>query len=101
MLEIRVLREIFRSMRDEIKEQWRRQYTAEFCDLYCSRNITRVVKLKRMRTGHVTGMAEKRDAYTFVVGKLEVKRKLRRPRHRGKDNIKVNFQVVERRHELN
>jgi hypothetical protein len=61
-------------MRDEIKEQWRRPYTVGFYGLYCSRNITRVVKLRRMRTGHVTCMGEKRDAYTFVVGKLEGKK---------------------------
>jgi hypothetical protein len=39
-------------------------------------------------------MGGKRNAYTFVVGKLEGKRKLRRSRHRWEDNIKVDLQVV-------
>jgi hypothetical protein len=79
-------------MRNEIKKQWRRPHTAELYDLYCSRNIIRVIKLRGMRRrGHVACMGE---ADTFVVGKLEGKRKLRRPRHRREDNIKVDLQEV-------
>jgi hypothetical protein len=71
-------------MRGEIKEQWRRLHTAKLNDLYCLQNIIRVMKSRRMRrVGHVVCAGERRDAYTFVVGRLEGKRKLRRPRHRG------------------
>ena len=82
-------------MRDGIKEQWRRPHTAELYDLYCSRNIIRVIRLRRMRrTGHVACMGERRDTNTFVVGKLEGKRKHRRPRHRWEDDIKVDLQEM-------
>jgi len=44
------------------------------------------------KTGHVACMGERRDTYTFVVGKLEGKGKLRR--HMWEDNIKVDLQEV-------
>jgi hypothetical protein len=82
-------------MRDEIKEHWRRLHKEELYDLYCSRNINRVIKLIRMRRkGHVACMGERRDTYTFVVGKLEGKGELRRPRHMWEENIKVDLQEV-------
>jgi hypothetical protein len=37
--------------------------------------------------GHVACMREKRNAYRILVGKLEGKRPLGRPRHRWEDNI--------------
>ena len=37
---------------------------------------------------------EKRGVYRGLVGKPEGKRPLRRPRHRWKDNIKMDFQEV-------
>jgi len=37
-------------------------------------------------------MGERRDTYRVLVWKLYGKRKLGRPRHRLKDNIKVNLQ---------
>jgi hypothetical protein len=39
-------------------------------------------------------MGEKRGVYRFLVGKLERKRPLGRPRRRWDDNIKMNFQEV-------
>jgi hypothetical protein len=39
-------------------------------------------------------MGEKRDVYRVLVGKLEGKRPLRRPRRRWEDNIKVDLQDV-------
>jgi hypothetical protein len=36
-------------------------------------------------------MGEKRNAYSILVGKLEGKRPLGRPRHRWVDNIKMNL----------
>jgi hypothetical protein len=41
---------------------------------------------------HVRG----RGAYRVLVGKLEGKRPLARPRSRWKDNIKINVKSVER-----
>jgi hypothetical protein len=38
---------------------------------------------------------ERRGAYRVMVGKLEEKRPLERPRHRWEDNIKMDLQEVE------
>jgi hypothetical protein len=43
---------------------------------------------------HVVYMVEKRDVYRILVGKHEGKRLLGRPRHRQKDNIKMDLQNV-------
>ena len=48
VFENRVLR-IFGLMRDEVASEWS-LHTEELKDLYCSPNITWVIKLKRMRT---------------------------------------------------
>jgi hypothetical protein len=61
--------------------------------LYSSPNIIRKVKKMRMRlAGHIVCTGEMRKAYTILVGKLEVKRPLRRPRSRWDDNIKIILQ---------
>ena len=39
-------------------------------------------------------MADRRGAYWGLVGGPEVKRSLRRPRHRWEDNIKMDLQEV-------
>jgi hypothetical protein len=40
---------------------------------------------------YVALMGEKRNAYRILVGKLEEKRPLRRPRRRWVDNIKIDL----------
>jgi len=53
------------------------------------------IKAKLMRwAGHVARMGEKRGVYGVLVGKLERKRQLGRPRRRWEDNIKMDFQEV-------
>jgi hypothetical protein len=49
VFENRVLREIFGSKWDGVTGEWRRLHNEELTDLYCSRNIVRVVKSRRMR----------------------------------------------------
>jgi len=44
--------------------------------------------------GHVARMVEGRGVYRVLVGKLEGKRPLGRPRHRWVDNIRMNLQEV-------
>ena len=44
--------------------------------------------------GHVAHMGEGRGLYRVLVGKLEGKRPLGRPRHRWEDNIKMDLQEV-------
>jgi hypothetical protein len=48
VFENRVLR-IFGPKRDEVTGEWRKLHNAELNDLYCSPNIVRVVKSRRMR----------------------------------------------------
>ena len=45
--------------------------------------------------GHVAGMRDRRGACRVFVGRPERKRLLRRPRHRWKENIKMDLQEVE------
>ena len=55
----------------------------------------RVIKSRRMRwAGHVTRMGEERGVYRVLVGKLEGKRPLGRPRRRWVDNIRMDLQEV-------
>jgi len=61
MFENMVLRRIFRPRRHEVMGEWRRLHNEELNDLYCSPNIVRVIKLRRMRwAGHVARMDEER-----------------------------------------
>jgi hypothetical protein len=61
-------------------------------DLYSLSIIVRVVKSRRMRwAGHVASMGEERGVHRVLVGKLEGKRPLGRPRRRWEDNIKADL----------
>ena len=55
----------------------------------------RVIKSRRMRwAGHVARMGEERGVYRVLVGKLEGRRTLCRPRCRWVDNIRMDLQEV-------
>jgi len=54
MYENNVLRKILGPRRDEVIGEWRKLHNEELHDLYCSPNIVRVIKWRRMRlVGHV------------------------------------------------
>jgi len=90
-----VLRRIFGPRRDEVMGEWRRLHNKELNDLYSSPNIVRVIRSRRMKwAGHVTHMGEERGVHIVLVGKLEGKRPLGRPRHRWVDNIRIDLQEV-------
>jgi hypothetical protein len=92
VLEDRVLRKIFGLKRDEVIVDWRKLHNVELHNLYCSPSIIRMMKSRRMRwAGHVARMGEKINAYRILVGKLEEKRPLERPRRRWEDNIRMDL----------
>ena len=86
---------LFGPRRDEVTGEWRRLHNKELNDLYCSPNIVRVIKWRRMRwAGHVAHMGEERGVYRVLLGKPEGRRQLERPRRRWVDNIRMNLQGV-------
>jgi len=54
----RVLRETVGSMRHMVTRKWRKLHDEELCDLYCSPNIIRVSKLRRMKTAEHVALWE-------------------------------------------
>ena len=61
MFENRVLMRIFGPKRDEVTGEWRKLHNDELNDLYCSPNIVRVIKSRRMAwAGQVARMGEGR-----------------------------------------
>ena len=83
--------------RDGVIGQRRKLHNEELNDLYCSPNILRVIKSRRMRlAGHVARMGEGRGVNKVLVGKPEGKRPLGRPRHKWVDNIKMYLEEVGR-----
>jgi len=94
VFENRVLRRIFGPRRNEVTREWRKLHN-ELNDLYSSLNIVRVIKSRRLRwVGHVARMGERRSIYRVLVGKLEGKRPLGRPRRRWEDTKKMDLQEV-------
>ena len=91
LFENRVLRRIFGPKRNEVTGEWRKLHNEELNDLYCSPNIVRVIKSRRMRwTRQAACTTERRGVYSVLVGKPEGKRPLGRSRRRWED--KTNFQ---------
>jgi hypothetical protein len=62
-VESRVLRGIFGPKRDEVIRGWRKLHNEELHNLYCSPNIIRIIKSRKMRWAeHVVRMGEGRNA---------------------------------------
>ena len=76
VFENRVQRRIFGPKRNEVTRECRTLHNEELNDLYCSPNIVRVIKSRRMRwAGHVARIGE-RGVYRVPVGKPKGKRSL-------------------------
>jgi len=68
VFENRVLRREFGPNRDEVTGELRKLHNKELNDLYCSPNIVRVIKSRRMRwSGHVSRIGERRGIYRVMV----------------------------------
>ncbi|KAJ4436998.1 hypothetical protein ANN_17130 [Periplaneta americana] len=92
VFEIKVVRKIFGAKRDEATEEWRKLHNAELHALYSSPVIFRNIKSRLLRwAGHVTRMAESRNAYRVLIGKPKGKRLLGRARHRWEDNTEMDL----------
>jgi hypothetical protein len=66
--------------RQEIRKGRRKWSNEGFPNLYCSPNLIRVAKSRRLRrAGRVACMGVMRNTNRILVGKLEGKRPLRRP----------------------
>jgi hypothetical protein len=71
VFENRVLRKIFVSKNDEVKEEWSNLHNEELNDLYSSPNIVRLIESRIMRLArHVACMGERRGVYRVLVGNL-------------------------------
>ena len=82
---------------DGVTGEWIKLHNEGLNDLYCSPNIVRVIKSRRMRwAGHVVRMEEGRGVHKVSVGKPDGKRPLGRPRRRWDDNIKMDLEEVAR-----
>ena len=63
--------------------------------MYCSPNIARVIKSRRLRwAGHTARMEENRSAFEILTGSPRGKRLLGRPRRRLEENVRVNLKEM-------
>jgi hypothetical protein len=93
VFENRALRRIFGPKRDAVKGEWRKLHNKKLNDLYCSPNIVRLIKSRRISMACST-YGERRVVYRVLVGKPEGKRPLGRPRCCWEDNIKTDLQKL-------
>jgi len=83
-----VLRRIFVPKRDEVTGECRELRDEELNDLYCSPNIVRVIKLRRMRWAGLVARTGGGEVYIgFWLGEPEGKRPVGRLRHGREDTI--------------
>jgi hypothetical protein len=95
VFENRVLKRIFGPRGDEVTGGWRKLHNEELRELYYSPSIIRIMKSRRLRWArHVARIGEKRNVYKLLVGKLEGKRPLGRPRLTWLDNIRMDLVEV-------
>ena len=88
----RAVRRVFGPERVQLLGVWRRLHNEKLNHLYCSLNIIRMIKSRRMRwVGHVASMGDRKVAYRDLVDRHEGKKTLGRPKLRWGDNIKMDL----------
>jgi hypothetical protein len=91
VFENKLLRILFWPNKDEVTEERGRLHNEEFCDLYSSPNIIRVIKNMTGETRSTYGGEER--CIQGLVGKPMGKRPLGRPRYILEGNIKMDLPV--------
>ena len=72
VFEKRMLRRIFGPKRDEVTAEWRKLHIEELNVLWCSPNIVRMIKSRRMRwADRAASTGERRRLYRVLVRKSE------------------------------
>jgi hypothetical protein len=72
---------------------WRKLHNEEFHNLYSSPD--RIIKSRSMRWAvHLARIGAKRNTYRILVGKLEGKRPVGRPRRKWVDSIKIDLREI-------
>jgi len=95
VFENRVLRRIFGPKRDKETREWKKLRNEELNYLYSSPNNVQMIKSRKMRwAGYIARIGERRGVYRVLVGELEEKKPLGRPRPKREDNIKMDLQEV-------
>jgi hypothetical protein len=86
----------FGPKRKKVTGEWSKLHNEELNDVYCSPNIVRVIKSRRMRwAGHVACIGERRGVFRVLVGKPKENRPLGRPKRRWENSIKTDLQELE------
>jgi hypothetical protein len=67
----------------------------KFNDLYCSSNVFRAIKSRRIRWAGIVACLGRRVLYRLLDLNLEGTTPPRKTRHRWEDNIKMDLQEVE------
>ena len=81
--------------KQEKKKEWRLFHNGELHSLYCSPNIFRVIKSRKLRwAGHVARMEEGRSGFKILTGKPTGKKSLGRPRRKWEDNIRMDLKEI-------
>jgi hypothetical protein len=90
----RILRRIL-GPKTDVTGEWMKFHNEELQNLYCSPNIIRQIKWRRMRwAGHVARMGDERKVYRDLMGKPEGNRPLGRPRRRWEDGIRMDIRDI-------